>query len=98
METNERFIKLAKASPTVLERVDRVLEGRAETASGEVELRTLTLTDAATRLGVSRPTVYRLVQRGELATVLIGGLERIPLRALTAYATRPARRHVRTTV
>lgn len=98
MDTNERLIKLAKASPLVLERVDRALEGREETEPDKIALRTVTLTDAATRLGVSRPTIYRLVQRGELTTVLIGGLERIPLRALVAYATRPTRRHIRTAV
>lgn len=98
MDVNERYRKIATASPLVLERVDRVLEGREDTEPDKIALRTVTLTDAATRLGVSRPTIYRLVQRGELTTVLIGGLERIPLRALTAYATRPARRHVRTVV
>lgn len=93
MDLNERLIKIAKATPTTLEQIDLILEGRSvPPASNDVDLRTITLKDAALRLGVSRPTVYRLVRSGDLETVLIGGLERIRLRSLVSYATRPVRR------
>jgi len=92
METNERFRRIASASSSTLERIDQILEGQ------EDNLRTITLKDAAKRLGVSRPTVYRMVRDGALTTVLIGGLERIPVRALVDYATRPARPRVMTAV
>ena len=92
MNQNERMIKIATASPSVLDRVDRVLEGRAETQAAEANVKTITLTNAAERLGVSRPTIYRLVKAGEIETSLIGGLERVRLQSLLDYATRPVTR------
>ena len=92
MGTDERLAKLLKASPTTLEKIDAILDGRAHADAAEIDLRTITLKDAATRLGVSRPTVYRLIRNRALETVLIGGYERVPLRALIAYATRSARK------
>ena len=92
MGTDERLAKLLKASPTTLEKIDAILDGRAHTDVAEIDLRTITLKDAATRLGVSRPTVYRLIRNRALETVLIGGYERVPLRSLIAYATRSARK------
>lgn len=95
MNQNERMIKLCTASAEVLERVDRVLDGR-EAAHGadDINLKTITLKEAAERLGVSRPTVYRLVRKGEIKTALIAGLERVRLASLVEYATRPVDRRL----
>ena len=96
MEATTRMHKILEAPAATLEQVDAILEGRA-TLVDDAGLKTVTLKEAANRLGVSRPTVYRIVKSGDLDTVLIGGLERIPVRALTAYATRSVRRvHSRT--
>ena len=92
MDVNARLAKLLKASPTTLEKIDALLDGRAHADAAEIDLRTITLKEAATRLGVSRPTVYRLIRSRALETVLIGGYERVPLRSLVAYATRTTRR------
>lgn len=88
MNDKDRFQKLLTASPEVLEKVDSVLEGRAQPLSENINLMTLTLLEAAKRIGVSRPTIYRLVKRGELETVLIGGLERVRLESLINLATK----------
>lgn len=48
----------------------------------------LTPTEAATRLGVSRSTVYALMNAGQLVSVHIGRSRRIPLAALIAYVAR----------
>lgn len=96
MDPTSRMQKILTASTTTLEQVDAILEGRVSLGNAD-DLRTLTLTEAANRLNVSRPTIYRVVKSGQLETVLIGGHERIPVRALTAYATRSVRRvHSRT--
>ena len=92
MGTDERLSKLLKASPTTLEKIDAILDGRARPDAADIDLRTITLKEAAIRLGVSRPTVYRLIRSRALETVLIGGYDRIPLRSLVAYATRSASR------
>ena len=40
---------------------------------------------AAARLAVSRTTLYRMVQRGELPTVRIGSAVRVPVSALDRW-------------
>ena len=49
----------------------------------------LTVEEAARRLGVGRTTMYALIASGEVSSVRIGRLRRIPAEALSAYiATR----------
>lgn len=45
----------------------------------------LTVEEAARRLGVGRTTMYSLVSDGEVQSVLIGRLRRIPVKALHQY-------------
>jgi excisionase family DNA binding protein len=44
----------------------------------------LTVEEVATRLRVSRATVYKLIQRGELVHLRVAGCIRIPERALVS--------------
>ena len=92
MRTEERLAKLLKASPTTLKKIDAILDGQTHADAAEIDLRTITIQEAATRLGVSRPTVYRLIRSRAIKTVHIGSRERVPLSSLIAYATRPARK------
>lgn len=48
----------------------------------------LTVEEAADRLRIGRTVAYRLVKSGELESVLIGRLRRVPADAITAYAQR----------
>lgn len=48
----------------------------------------LTVEEAAEQLGIGRTTAYALVRSGELESVQIGRLRRIPQEALEHYATR----------
>ncbi len=48
----------------------------------------LTTTEAADLLGVSRTTVYELLNTGQLESVRIGRARRIPRAALVAYVDR----------
>jgi excisionase family DNA binding protein len=45
----------------------------------------LTIEEAARRLGVGRTTMYALVMSGEIRSVTIGRLRRVPARCLTEY-------------
>ncbi|QMU74606.1 helix-turn-helix domain-containing protein [Streptacidiphilus sp. PB12-B1b] len=45
----------------------------------------LTVEEAARRLGVGRTTMYALVASGEIPSVTIGRLRRVPAEALKAY-------------
>ena len=40
---------------------------------------------AADRLSISRATLYRMIQRGEIATIRIGSAVRIPVTALDRW-------------
>ncbi|MCX2728804.1 helix-turn-helix domain-containing protein [Saccharopolyspora sp. NFXS83] len=48
----------------------------------------LTVEEAAERLGIGRTTTYALVRSGELDSVRIGRLRRIPKEAIDQYAAR----------
>jgi excisionase family DNA binding protein len=48
----------------------------------------LTVEAAAQRLSIGRTTMYALLKNGQINSVRIGRLRRIPADALTAYTTR----------
>jgi excisionase family DNA binding protein len=54
----------------------------------------LKVEEAAARLGIARTLMYRLVRTGEVESVLVGRLRRIPVACLEEYVeelrTRPA--------
>lgn len=47
----------------------------------------LTIEQAARRLGIGRTLMYSLVMSGEIESVTIGRLRRIPVECLTEYVT-----------
>jgi excisionase family DNA binding protein len=48
----------------------------------------LTIEQAARRLGIGRTLMYSLVMTGEVESVTIGRLRRIPVECLTEYVTK----------
>ena len=82
LSANERMLKIATANPAVLARVDAVLCGDATTTKPEADVRLVTFTEAAKRMGVSRPTVYRLARAGRLEIVPLNGINRIRLQSV----------------
>jgi len=68
----------------------------AELAAGAVVLpvvEALTTTQAASALGLSRPTLMKLIDSGELAHVMVGTHHRVPAQALVDFQrARRARR------
>ena len=58
------------------------------TSSGErslSEMRFLTVAEVATLMRVSKMTVYRLLERGEIASVRVGRSFRVPENAVHEY-------------
>ena len=88
MTTNERFARIATATPAILARIDAILQGSdgGTIAKIDPDCRTITFTEAARRLCLSRPTVYRLVKMGRLAVVPLDGTNRIRLQSVFDYA------------
>ena len=87
MGTNERLLKLATADAATLAKVDAVLNHTDTTHKPEADTRTCTFTEAARRLGVSRPTVYRLTRSGRLRTVKLCGVSRIVLSSVVDFVS-----------
>lgn len=48
----------------------------------------LSVEDAADRLALSRTRLYALIKTGEIVSVRIGRLRRVPVEALTAFTAR----------
>ncbi|RKE20114.1 helix-turn-helix domain-containing protein [Streptomyces sp. TLI_171] len=48
----------------------------------------LTVEEAARRLGVGRTTMFALIRTGEVPSIPIGRLRRVPAEALTQYVRR----------
>jgi excisionase family DNA binding protein len=59
-----------------------------ETKTGLLAL--LTVEEAAQRLSVGRTTLYALLKNGQINSIRVGRLRRIPTDALTAYTNRLA--------
>ena len=55
------------------------------TGSSGQERVLLTVEEAARRLRIGRTTAYRLVAEGQLASIQIGHLRRIPVDAVTSF-------------
>jgi excisionase family DNA binding protein len=62
--------------------------GEAAEISTEPIRLVLTIEQAARRLGIGRTLMYSLVMDGEIESVTIGRLRRIPVECLTEYVTK----------
>jgi excisionase family DNA binding protein len=70
--SNERLMRILQATPDQLTAIDCVLDGTLEPARPERRGPfLLKMGGAATLLGVSRPTLWRMLQAGRLARVEI---------------------------
>jgi excisionase family DNA binding protein len=91
LSVNERMLKIATANPAVLARVDAILCGDATAQKPEADVRLVTYTEAAKRMGVSRPTVYRLAKAGRLEIVPLNGVNRIRLQSVVDCVSKVAK-------
>ena len=87
MTEKERMLKLLAASPATLAKVDAVLNGTDRgTEKVADDVRLCTYTEAAKRLNLSRPTIYRLAKAGRLEVVPLDGTRRIRLKSVIDFA------------
>lgn len=85
MSNEQRMMRLLTANPATLARVDAVLNGTDSKPTKDDDVRLCTYTEAAKKLNLSRPTIYRLVQAGRLETVHLNGTRRIKLKSIAAF-------------
>ncbi|MFC4035830.1 helix-turn-helix domain-containing protein [Streptomyces polygonati] len=57
-------------------------------SDGDPTLVALTVAEAARRIGISRTKLYEYVSSGQIPSVKIGSLRRIPAEALAAFVAR----------
>lgn len=88
MTDNERMIKVATATPAEKARIDAIFNHADTAPKSETDVRTCTFTEAAKRLSVSRPTIYRLAQAGHLKVVPLLGVNRILISSLVDFASK----------
>ena len=87
MSNEQRLMRLMTANPATLAKVDAVLIGTdGQAARADEDCRLVTYTEAARRLNLSRPTVYRLARLGRLEIVPLTGVNRIRLKSVVNYA------------
>ncbi|MCM2420204.1 excisionase family DNA-binding protein [Streptomyces sp. RKAG293] len=60
--------------------------------AGDPPLVLLTVEEAARRLRIGRTTCFKLVQVGEIESVTVGRLRRVPIEALPAFVSALRRR------
>lgn len=76
------------------EKVLELLEAEHSTGAVVVAVKDLfTSTEAATMLGMSRPTLMKLVDAGAVEHVRVGTHRRIPMRAVVEYQRQRQREH-----
>src|SRR5215470_5649418 len=78
----------------IAEKVLALLDAERTTGAVVVPVKELfTTTEAATMLGLSRPTLMKLIESGEIACVKVGTHHRVPAQALLDFQrARQARR------
>ena len=86
MDATKRMQMILSATPAMLAKVDAVLLGDdTHVPKVDPDVRTCTLTEAARRMGVSRPTIYRLIERKAIRAVELNGVSRVSLQSLFDY-------------
>ena len=85
LNATERMQKILTANPKVLARIDAVLDGTDVMPQLEKDCRLVTYTEAARRLSVSRPTIYRLARVGRLDVVPLNCVNRIRLQSVIDF-------------
>ena len=76
------------ASPTTRPEGDQFLMSVNEGSTAAAGRLLLTVEEAARLLGIGRTTAYALVKSGELGSIALGRLRRIPAECVTEYINR----------
>ncbi len=86
MSKEQLMGRLLTATPSELERIEAVFNGKANVQPETGDRRLLTLMDAARELNVSRMTIHRMAADGRLPTVTTrAGRRRIASHAITEF-------------
>lgn len=86
--SNANFAELATSLAQLAQQLAQPAEPEQPAPTPPPERLMLTPTEAGERLAVGRTTIYKLIRSGELESVQIGRLRRVPASAVQEYAHR----------
>lgn len=84
--TNKRAAEIAALIGQLAELLTEQPETEANKASPAPQRTLLTVEEAAEQLGIGRTTAWQLVRSGDLGSVRIGKLRRVPVSAIREFA------------
>ncbi len=86
--TNKRAAEIAALIGQLAELLTDQPEPEVDKAPPASQRTLLTVEEAAERLGIGRTLAWQLVRSGDLGSVRIGKLRRVPVAAVTEFATK----------
>lgn len=78
--------KLLLADANKLAQIDAILCGMATQHERKEETRLIYVSETAKMLGLSRPTVYKLIRNGRLDAIELDGVHRIRLQSVLDFS------------
>lgn len=88
MDVVQRVTLLMSAPEAALVKIDSILEGRQDLPQS-VDTRLLSFREASEKLGISRQTLWRMINEGKIPTIEIRrGSRRVPAAALVDFVTK----------
>jgi len=78
--------KMLLADAEKLTQIDAILNGKSPQAKRPEEPRLIYVSCAAKMLGLSRPTVYKLIREGRLDAIELDGVHRIRLQSVLDFS------------
>jgi len=84
----EDYVNMKDTPPNAAAPIFRLLPPQKVAGSEQIAPLQYRLADTARLLAMSQRTVYRLIEKGELATVGTGKLKRVPYDSIVAYLNR----------
>ena len=84
--TEEFMMKLVQASPSTMNRINAILDGRMDVPTvADVDISSITFAEASRQSRISYPTLYRLANAGQIPTVKLGVHRRILRKGLIDF-------------
>jgi len=78
--------KILLADSERLAKIDAILCGKATDDGRKEETRLIYVSETAKMLGLSRPTVYKLIREGRLDAIELDGVHRIRLQSVLDFS------------
>lgn len=86
MTATDRMQKILQADASKLAEIDAILCGKASQHERKEETRLIYINETARMLGLSRPTVYKLIRNGRIDAIELDGVHRVRLQSVLDFS------------